>query len=47
MQFESRQKECKDEDSLKLVKRDRLIAANMTSEERVENKRYCVDPRLI
>ena len=40
MQTENRQKEYKDEDSLKLVKRDRLIAANMASDERVENKRY-------
>lgn len=40
MHLENRQKEYKDEDSLKLVKRDKLIAANMASEERVENKRY-------
>ena len=39
MQLENRQKEYNNEDSLKLVKRDRLIAANMASEERVENKR--------
>lgn len=38
-QLENRQKEYNNEDSLKLVKRDKLIAANMASDERVENKR--------
>ena len=40
MHLENREKEYRDEDSLKLVRRDKLIAANMASEERVENKRY-------
>lgn len=41
MQDENRMKEYNNEDSLKLIRRDKLIAANMASEERVENKRYC------
>ena len=39
MQFDNRRKEYEQQDSLKLVARDRLITAKMLSEERVENRR--------
>ena len=39
MQFNNRNKEYDDKESLRIVRRDELIHANMKSVERVENKR--------
>lgn len=39
MQFNSQNKDYNDKESLKVVRRDELIHANMKSVERVENKR--------
>ena len=40
MRIDNRHREYIDKDSTQLVARDRLIAAKLASEERVENKRY-------
>ena len=40
MRAENRKREYQREDHMRLVAQDRMLRANMASDERVENKRY-------
>lgn len=40
MRAENRKREYQREDHMRLVAQDRMLRANMTSDERVENKRW-------